>query len=404
MPKKIIILTTGQPSTNPRMVKEYISLTNAGYQVKVFYSFWHTWAGQADKTIFDSGELNKKDFVLIGGSPDGQNIYYVYTKILQKLNQYIYRLTKRNKEGAFTRTTTALINAALNEQADLYIAHNAGALPAAVKGAKRYKSKAVFDAEDYHRGEYKNQQSEACELLMQIENKYLPQCCHITTASPLISDAYKNLYPELRFSTINNVFSKKYLKQFKPVNKNEISFFWFSQTIGPERGLETVVKALNASACRDIISLHLMGNIAEGFDKILTTLADKVDIHFYNTVPPAQVFEIASKFDIGLSIEVANLSNRNVCLTNKIFTYLLAGNCILFSDTSAQEQFYNQYPQIGFVFEQENEAELISLIDKLCHHPNLIEEAKKASLNVASESLNWEYESKKYLQIIAEII
>ena len=65
MPKKIAILTTGQPSTNPRMLKEYISLKKANYDVKVFYCFWQEWATKADATLFEDGVIRKEDFILV---------------------------------------------------------------------------------------------------------------------------------------------------------------------------------------------------------------------------------------------------------------------------------------------------------------------------------------------------
>ena len=45
---------------------------------------------------------------------------------------------------------------------------------------------------------------------------------------------------------------------------------------------------------------------------------------------------LAAAYDIGLSLETDVSENRRLCLTNKIFTYLLAGVPVLLSDTPAQ--------------------------------------------------------------------
>ena len=404
MPKKIIILTTGQPSTNPRMVKEYSTLKSAGFQVKVYYSYWQGWATHADSILFENGELDINDFTLVGGSPTKHKWLYHATRIYQKINKAIYKKTGLKAIDSFTRTTPMLVNAAKNEQADLYIAHNAGALPAAVAGASEYHSKAGFDAEDYHRGEYKDQHSDACKLLLKIENKYLPHCDYITTASPLISEAYHKLFPQLKFTTINNVFSKLFLQPYRESVKDVITLFWFSQTIGPDRGLETVVKALNSIQRSCKAELYLMGNVAQNYVHELEHLANDFKIQFLPPEIPDKIFEIASRYDIGLSIEVPDFINRDLCLTNKIFTYLLAGNCIIFSNTKAQVDFCKTYHDAGFLFDSGNDVQLANIIRELFINREKLELAKRRSLQLATDILNWENEQATFLKIVNQVI
>jgi hypothetical protein len=52
--------------------------------------------------------------------------------------------------------------------------------------------------------------------------------------------------------------------------------------------------------------------------------------------PPEEMVRQAAPYDIGLSLETDISDNRSLCLTNKIFTYLLAGVPVLLSDTPAQ--------------------------------------------------------------------
>ena len=404
MPKQIVILTTGQPSTNPRMVKEYLALKEAGYLVKVFYSYWHHWAVEPDKQFFTQPGIDKQDFEMVGGSPFENKMAYTISKIKQKINQFIYFKTGMLRDAAKSRTTPHLIAAAKNYKADLYIAHNAGALPAAVQGAAKHNAKAGFDAEDLHRGEYKNKQSRHCHHLVAVEDAYLPRCHFVTVASPLIGASYKKLYPGQGFVTINNVFSKKYLQKLKETEDGQLSLFWFSQTIGPHRGLSSVVRALNLLKPDCNVHLYLLGNIAHGYDKKLLKLSHRENVHFLPPVQPDAVFAIAAKYDIGLSIEVPDFENRNVCLTNKIFTYLLAGNCILFSDTDAQTDFLQTYPGAGFLFENGNEYKLATAIEKLFYNREQLNIVKQYVSNLSATKLNWENESKKLVTLINSIL
>lgn len=404
MPKKIVILTTGQPSTNPRMVKEYQTLKAAGYQVKVYYSFWQQWATDGDNVLFAEGEINKLDFVLVGGSPSANKWLYRFTKILQKTYQIIYNRTGFFSEKSLSRTTPQLISAAKNDKADLYIAHNAGALPAAVIGAMKNNARAGFDAEDYHRGEYNNQQSKSCQRLIFMEDKYFSKCNYISVASPLIGTSYSHHYPLQNFVNINNVFSIKFLQTPKYVKSDSLSLFWFSQTIGPHRGLETVAKAMNKLSGQCKLELYLMGNVSNGFDQELMKLSGGNTIHFLPPVSPNEVFAIAAKYDVGLSIEEPFLMNRDVCLTNKLFTYLLAGNCIIFSDTAAQKNFFQSYSETGYLYESGNEISLANVITQLYEHRNIVEEKKKYNQALAANEFNWEKESIKFLSLVENVL
>jgi len=50
--KKIVIVSSGQPSANPRIVKEAVAFSETGYQVKVIYCSLSPWADEFDKKLF----------------------------------------------------------------------------------------------------------------------------------------------------------------------------------------------------------------------------------------------------------------------------------------------------------------------------------------------------------------
>ena len=200
------------------------------------------------------------------------------------------------------------------------------------------------------------------------------------------------------------MFSKKYLQKPKKTEDGQLSLFWFSQTIGPHRGLSSVVRALNLLKPGCNVHLYLLGNIAHGYDKKLLKLSHRKNVHFLPPVQPNEMFAIAAKYDIGLSIEVPDFENRNVCLTNKIFTYLLAGNCILFSDTDAQIDFLQTYPGAGFIFETGNEYKLAEAIENLYYNREQLNIVKQYVANLSSTKLNWENESPKLVALVNRVL
>ena len=48
---KIVLISPGQPSLNPRLVKEADTLAANGYDVTVLYSYWNDWGAKFDKTL-----------------------------------------------------------------------------------------------------------------------------------------------------------------------------------------------------------------------------------------------------------------------------------------------------------------------------------------------------------------
>lgn len=395
---KIVIITTGQPAANPRVMKEYVALKRSGYSVKVLYTYSADWSHFMDEEKFRSGELNKRDFVLVGGNPYHQKTTYFISRIIFKIStQASRRLSSFHlKKLSFVRSSFYLWKISEKHDAALYIAHYLGALPAAIKAAHKNDAAVIFDAEDFHRGEeayYPGQIRDVIEL----EDKLLPRVNTITSASPLISKFYGKLYPGKKIVTINNVFSATFIPGKTIIPDGKLKLFWFSQNVGPNRGLETIVEALNY--LDDNVSLTILGNIRyKAFaEQLIKNAKNPGNIIFMDPVAPEEIFKIASRFDIGMAAEVPHCLNRDLCLTNKIFTYLLAGNCILASDTAGQTEFMTQNPGIGYLYKNDNASMLAGIIKELYYNREALNTCKINSLALAQSKYNWEKESQYFI-------
>src|SRR5258708_29585725 len=84
--KKIVLLTLGQPSTNPRMLKEAETLLQQGYQVKVFYAYWTFWSLKTDKPIL---QKYPGVFQLVGGDPFEHKITYLASRGISKSARFL---------------------------------------------------------------------------------------------------------------------------------------------------------------------------------------------------------------------------------------------------------------------------------------------------------------------------
>lgn len=398
--KKIILITTGQPSVNPRIVKEANVLSNAGHDVTMLYCHWIAWADEADKQIIKEAKWKA---ILIGGSPTKQRFEFYYTKIRFKFCRY---LSAKNvykfqvAENAQARCYTELLKAASSIHAHYFIGHNLGALAVVVNAATAQKAKCGFDFEDYHRGEVSDMNAADAQRINFLEEKYLSACDYLSFASPLIAKQEMLHFPAFKKQILNlyNCFpSGAKVPEYK--STESLNLFWFSQTVGADRGLVTVLLAMKLLN-NPKITLTLVGEIGEeilrDFHNILGNLSKQLIVK--GIVPPQDIDKFAALADVGLAVEQSIPINRDICLTNKIFTYLSAGLAIIFSDTRAQKEFNNTY-NTGILYQQGNAEALASCL-KEYFIPGKLYQQKLHNWQLANKQLNWEMESKKLLEIL----
>jgi glycosyltransferase involved in cell wall biosynthesis len=404
----VVLLTSGQPATNPRLVKEADALSQEGYKVIVIYQYRTEWASKLDEKILKDSMWES---ICVGGNPISDNLIYLKSKLFHKLAKLLVKyfgFKNKISELALGRCVSLLTKKAKSLPADLYIAHNLGALPAAVLAAKKNNAKCGFDAEDFHRNENSDDAKHPEVLLnIYIENKYLPKLNYLTTSSPLISEAYQLLYPTLTPQTILNVFPKQDIRTFSD-NNPKLKLFWFSQTIGFSRGLEDVIKAMGMLKS-NFVELHMLGSINLSTKKAFENFAKEkgVDHHllfFYPPIQASEIFSFASQFDIGLATEIGVPYNRDLCLTNKIFTYIHAGLATIASDTTAQMQLLTTFKEMGMIYERKKIKTLHDIFYTYLNDKKMLKNHKINAKRYANEELNWDIEKDKFISLVKKIV
>jgi hypothetical protein len=403
--KKVCLITPNHISSNPRLVKEAIALECNGYNVHIVFCQTIEYLVVEDYKILDEHPQWTYSVLFENKVGIANKIKFKLKSIVQKVSQ---KLLKYNQHKlllglAVNRNFLWQFRISKSISADLYIAHNIGALPVAGTAAAIQKKLYCFDAEDYHRGEFKkNSQESVCSKL--VEDKYLKNCKFITTASPLIEQIYKDLYPSLNFKCVNNVFLKSDFKNHITINMDSpLKLVWFSQTVGNDRGIEVIIEALN-NINEFSVDFHLFGNCSNGnkiyFEKLLK---NKHQLVFEGTKNPKILNEQLSNYDVGLASEIGKDLNNEVALSNKIFSYVQAGLYVLASDTKAQFQFMQNNPNVGAIYPKFDSKEVAKMLIRLHYNrPELIWH-KKNSL-MLGKTLNWEEEQKKFIHLVNNII
>ncbi len=403
--KTVCLVTSGHVGSNPRLVKEADALASAGASVKVIAL-----------NVTQLAEVQARDgyilsrglwpCTLIGA---GGWISRVLTAVLQRAVKLAFSRGIKSDWvvcTAYSPQIARLSRAALAIPADLYIAHNLAALPAAHNAASMNRARLGFDAEDFHSGQFAASDEDGLDarLTRQIEQRYLPFCDYVTAASAGIGRAYATACSVKEPVTVLNVFPMRDGPPSPTAQGNAThapSLYWFSQTIGPGRGLEDAMAAIAASRSRPW--LYLQGTPAEGFDGRLKELAARLGIadRLIMVAPalPDELPMLAARHDAGLALELPDTPNRDVCLTNKVFTFLLAGVPVLATDTAGQSELAAELPGAMRLLPLADTTKWAGVIDALLQ-PQALAAAREVAWNAAQDRFSWDREQKIFLQTV----
>lgn len=406
---RVCLVTTGQPSTNPRLVKEADALAAAGYDVRVVCGHWVDWADDTDRQMLQSRAWSPT-YV------DGRSgIRPVWTRARYRLIGRALRISPSSivlQEQSLSRVLPELRRTAMNVRADLYVAHNVGALPAAAGAAAAHGGRVAFDAEDFHSGAAPHgAPATAFDAAIEaVERRYLPRCAYVTAASPGIASAYAAKYDIRPPVPILNVFplAQRPDRFVETRRTGPLKLNWFSQTIGPDRGLEDAVDAM-AHAQPLATELHLRGIWERGYrERLLARCASRgVDPARLVSHPPASPDDMvrqAAAFDVGLALEQPVSRNREICLTNKIFTYLLAGNAVIGTATEAQQPLLARLTGASLSYRPGDVEVLAGAIRRWAEDRDQLDASRRAAWHWGEREYNWDAEQRKLLDLVASAL
>ena len=109
---------------------------------------------------------------------------------------------------------------------------------------------------------------------------------------------------------------------------------------------------------------------------------------------------LAAEHDLGLAVEIPSPRNRDICLTNKAFTYLIAGMPVLLSRTSAQNTLGNELGKAGMLIELAETTKIAALLDTYFGDSRLQQEARGEAWRLGRTRFNWEVEKRAFLDSI----
>ncbi len=390
------------PCYNPRLVREADALAQAGHQVRVVAPLFNPALVEKDRALMAQRcwRLERVDCL-----PQHGRLRSLWIRGRRRLAQEITLrfATPVLAEHSYTLALAEMRELAAREPADWFIAHTQAALPVAAVAAARWKARLGFDCEDL----LAYAPNEPGALLRTIEAKYLPRCAYVSAASPLMAEQLVRDYRIAPPTVLYNVFPLELADgMLAPCERRANSVLrlhWFGQTIGPGRGLEEAVAAL--AHLPGEVELHLRGNPSAGYREKLEALAGGERQRLFLLPPLAhdELIRAMESFDVGLALERPDNGNYSRTVTNKLFSYLVAGLALAVTDTPGQGQVMSQIPATGFLYPSGDARALAEGLLKWVRDRQALRGAQQASWEAARTRFSWDREREKFLAIFASL-
>lgn len=405
---RICLIAPGHVSSTPRLVKNADALAAAGYRVRVVAARSFPPADPLDTEILAAAQW---EHTVVDQLRGGAALRAVARRLARQLVTRTSLSAVKIAARAHYAGIGRLASAAASQPAELFLGHCLAGLPAAAMAAQSQGVSFGFDAEDFHDAETVEAMADAAETAARriLQATLIPRCAHFTAAAPLIAREYQRAYG-VEPAVLLNVFPRSQAPA-APLDPGPISadrparLYWFSQTIGPGRGLEAIVAALGRM--RTPTELHLRGFATADYVTRLRHLAGEKSERFLQFLPPgppSEMARLAAGADLGLSTEQPPPLNRDICLTNKIFVYLLAGIPQLLSATRAQADFGAGLGAAGLVADLARPEEVAATLDAFFADSRRVAAARRAAWELGQTRYCWEIEQEKLLHSVERVV
>ncbi|SDB65073.1 hypothetical protein SAMN03097699_3043 [Flavobacteriaceae bacterium MAR_2010_188] len=394
---KILFITTSSLASNPRLVKEFEAL-KYDFSCYVLCFKHRDWSLELSKAVKQRNP--EVHFIEIDRNKVLSET--IICKIVHKGAIILNSIFNKNfKISAFANNDKALQlwfhtkSISQNVEFSRVIAHNLGAFYPAVKLSEKKTLVLQLDIEDYYPGEalYFNRGLERTNRMNLMAYSFL-KADAITYASKGIQlecQHHFKIKSSTKQLTILNVFNAEDFSEPQAEFSAKIKCVWFSQHIGPNRGLENVFEAAKTL---NQIEFHLIGNLNQDF---LNKFKLSENIKLHSSMQQKYLHEFLCTMDLGLALENVEADrNRNICLTNKFLAYAQAGLYILATDTYGQAQFLKTLDyEAGVIIRSSLKDTLQNLDDKLLRHTSKIYRWQSA------KSYSWENEQLKLKALVS---
>jgi glycosyltransferase involved in cell wall biosynthesis len=326
----------------------------------------------------------------------------------RKAANTVYGLTGWQSRDQLGYGIGRLLARARTLAADLYIAHSEPALYVARRLLQDGHRTGV-DMEDWFSEDLllDSRRRRPLGLLRFLERELLVRGVYASCPSHVLSEALAKEYGGKPPIVLYNAFlwtDRNAIDGRRKERRNTAipSICWYSQTLGPGRGIEDLVGAMPLLKCE--AEIHLRGRATPGMvDWIRGRIPEhwRQRVFFHPLVSNEELLSRIAEHDIGFAGEQMYCRNKDLTVSNKILHYLLGGLAVVASDTAGQREVAEKAPEAVTLYQSGSPEALAKALDCLVGAPDRLARAKAAALQAAEATFCWERQQGVLLEAVA---
>lgn len=368
---KITVIVLNNFKNDSRVLKENISLQNAGYDVKVV-------------ALYEE-PLKEHDLVK-NVSVHRINLRsraWSKNKVVQLLKyfEFIYKVVKQYKDS------------------DILHCNDLHTLPIGfiVKKFFNKNVKIVYDAHEYEINDVPNQSKTSIKLKYYLENFLIKYADQVITVSDSIANEYVILYDIPKPSLVLNTPSYKKIEKkniFRETLdiKQEQTIFLYQGGLSKGRGIEMLLEAFKSLDTSVVIVFMGYGPLEE---LIIEKSKEYSNIYFHHAVAPDILLDYTSSADFGFLFYENTCLNHYYCSPNKMFEYLMAEIPVIVSNLYEMKRLVESN-KIGTVAKENSPDGLKEAIKEAL----MLDKVElQANIKKLKTIYNWEEQEKVLLNV-----
>jgi glycosyltransferase involved in cell wall biosynthesis len=398
---RVCLIGATHPCHNPRLVREADALAEHGHEVRVIAVQAVPGLVADDEKLVASRRWRLQAASILR-APWHNRVRAFPRRIRRALAVAKFRRTGSAEaaEDALCEAAPQLLRLAVTEPADWFIAHTQTVLGIAAHAARRMRARLGFDCEDLL-GE---PGQSAPEMARAVEREYLSDCDYVSVTSRAMAARLQQQYSMVAPTVLYNVFPLAAAGRLLPPQQRALNSIlrvhWVGQTIGPGKGLEEAIEA--AALAGAGIEISLRGQPASGYGETLSRMANErgVRLTFLPHVHHDDLMATLGEYDVGLALERTSDSNYSLTVTNKVFSYMLAGLALACTDTPGQREVLEQAPAAGFLYSCGRPGDLAAQLCRWRDNRAALRAAQSASWQAARDRFCWDLDEGRYLALL----
>jgi glycosyltransferase involved in cell wall biosynthesis len=377
---RIHLILAGHLAMSPRGRREAAVLQSAGHNVTISGIWFDPALACIDRELMRRGNLRFSPALDLRADAR----HRLATRAKGRWARALFQVTGHFNPALLGYGVVEQLREARGIGADLTLVHGEGGLWIA-RELLRDGHRVGVDFEDWFSRDLPpgERRARPVEELARLEETILRHGVYRLASSHAMARALATTYHLSEPSVVTNAGQERVSRaeqESSPDRASPLRLHWFSQTIGPARGLELLAEAL--PLVRHPVRVTLRGACSPKNRAWLERIIPAPCRSLVAIAPPVlpwRLAECVAEHDIGLALETSAIPSRDVCISNKFFQYLAGGLAVIATNTQGQREVLAPCPEAGTLLVEASPPALARAIDAYATDRAWLAHARRAS-------------------------